>query len=192
MSLPIRPARRRSRSAAKSSQRDTANPSHDLRNRCRFHTCVSCHLDCLLVSQKRKRRRCSECLAPLGSEASNWTVRADRSAQTHDRCVNDTARDAYTAYNLSTEQKVRMMSEQVSKKSNIQKAQVVLHQSLTWGVESDRAGDLCYGIVARAAGFFFLFTRTEPPLSRACCIGPVLYPLIAQFLFNEKKIDSNV
>ena len=26
-------------------------------------------------------------------------------------------------------------------------------------------------------------TRTEPPLSRACCVGPVLYPPIAQFLF---------
>ena len=26
-------------------------------------------------------------------------------------------------------------------------------------------------------------TRTEPPLSRVCCIGPVLYPPISQFLF---------
>ena len=40
--------------------------------------------------------------------------------------------------------------------------------------------------------FFFYFvqtfwmeglTRTEPPLSRGCCVGPALYPPIAQFLF---------
>ena len=27
------------------------------------------------------------------------------------------------------------------------------------------------------------FTRAEPPLSRACCVGYALYPPIAQFLF---------
>ena len=26
-------------------------------------------------------------------------------------------------------------------------------------------------------------TRTEPPLSRACCVGPILYPPIVQCLF---------
>ena len=30
------------------------------------------------------------------------------------------------------------------------------------------------------------FTRTKPQLSRVCCVGPDLYPLIAQFLFYSK------
>ena len=31
-----------------------------------------------------------------------------------------------------------------------------------------------------------VFTRTTPPLSRCCCVSPVLYPPIALFLFYAR------